>query len=453
MDKKWTDKLIDDIVRKLIDSEHMIVPIIGTGVYHVVEKEKEYSVQEFIIKKVLEDEDCPLDCSDENIKQFSKGYRGMTQLSRQCGKSFTRLVKDVLLNEQNLSKIEIDPDVLLFLEQGHFPLILTTCNFRLLERFIKYDAKEYDTLPYRKGKDQDIEMNDKKLLPPTIFHLFGFAGSNENVVYTEDDFLCYLHYLQDTNSRPANLKNYLEDRYILSLGCDIPDWTFRFLLYSLKEKGGALVGQGDDKTFDGGVLSEKLDDELANFLSDISYYSDKDLNAFLKDINNRLSSDEKPYIFLSVNSEDYVKYGKKIMSILERKFRVWFFENDGGPQYWKKIEEGIEKCDYFMPVTTSFSLEKFDNESSINTQKDNSPGIVTELRLALEHKNMIKGNQIYCIPYIPRDIMSREYFKNRLKKGYCSDLWPLFFSDEGTQHITTPLEDLTAEEVWNYIVK
>lgn len=456
MDKKWTDTLIEDIVRNITDPEHMIVPIIGTGVFYVVENGTEYSIQEFIVKKVLENKDCSLDCSDNNIKKFSKGFRGMTQLSRHCinstgtGNSFRRIVRDSLLDESNLSKIKIDPDVLLFLDEGHFPLILTTCNFHFLERYIKYDGKIYETIPYRRGKDQDIEIVKNGLTTPTIFHLFGFAGQNINVVYTEDDFLCYLHYLQDTNSRPINLKTYLEDRYILSLGCDIPDWTFRFLLYSLKEKGDTLAGHGDEKTFDGGALSKMLDDELAYFLSDISYFSDKDLNAFLKDINSRLSHDDKPSIFLSVNSEEYEKYGETIKSILSKKFKVWLFKDNGGPQYWKDIENAIKKCDYFMPVTTSFSVTKFLDPSSGKNQKDVSPGIVTELRLALEHKNKVKEHQKYCIPYVT---IPPQLLKTGLQSEYCSDLWPLFYSNEGTQHITTPLELLTADEVWNYIMK
>ena len=452
-EKKWTDTLIKDIVSNITDSEHMIVPIIGTGVYHAIENDTEFNIQEFIVKKILEDDDCPLDCSMDNIKEFSRGYRGMTQLSKLCGKSYTRLIRSVLVNEENLSKIKIDPDVLFFLEHGNFPLILTTCVFHFLERYIKYDDKNYETIPYRRGKDQDIEIKDMRLISPTIFHLFGFAGQNSNVVYTEDDFLCYLHYLQDTNSRPDNLKRYLEDRYILSLGCDIPDWTFRFLLYSLKEKEGTLAGHGDDKTFDGGALSKMLDEELAYFLSDISYYSDKDLNAFLQDINKLLSPKEKPTIFLSVNSEEYETYGEKIKSILSKKFKVWFFKDNGSPQYWEKIEEGIEKCDYFLPVTTGYSITKFMNPSSGRNQKDISPGIVTELRLALEQKAKVK-KQKYFIPYttIPKELLSKTLDKDN-PNNYCSDLWDLFFPEEGAQPIETPLEQLTVEEVWNYIMK
>ena len=447
-EKKWSDKLITDIVNNINDPGHLIVPIIGTGVYHAIENGKNYNIQEFIIKKILEEDDCSIKCTEENIIRFSQGYRGMTQLSKLCGGAFCRLVRDALLNKANQAKIEIDSDVLTFLEQGHFPLILTTCNFCYLEQYLKYDGKQYEVVPYRKGKDQDIETTRSKLVHPTIYHLFGYAGQNENVVYTEEDFLNYLHCLQDTNTRPDNLKEYLKNRYILSLGCDIPDWTFRFLLYSLKEKNGSLTGRGDDKIFDGGALSNALDEDLAYFLSDISYYSDSDLNSFLKDINTSLAPKDCPSIFLSVNSEDYKTFGATIKSILSRKFKVWLFDDDGDKLYWKSIEEAIEHSDYFMPVTTNYSISKFFKEEAKTDIKDVQPGLVKELRIALEHQKKNKKGQKYCIPYVavPEDLL-----KNALQLGHCKDLWPLFYSEEGTQHINTRLEELTAEEILEYI--
>ena len=56
-EKKWTDTLIKDIVSNITDSEHMIVPIIGTGVYHAIENDTVFNIQEFIVKKILEDDD------------------------------------------------------------------------------------------------------------------------------------------------------------------------------------------------------------------------------------------------------------------------------------------------------------------------------------------------------------------------------------------------------------
>ena len=191
-----------------------------------------------------------------------------------------------------------------------------------------------------------------------------------------------------------------------------------------------------------------MDDNLFSFLSSISYFPSHDINDFLQDVNSQLEPEKKPSVFLSVNSEEYDKLGDRVKQILCSKFDVWFFKYDGGAQYWKLIEEGIRKCDFFIPLTTSLTLEKmFDERAKIG---NNEAGIITEMRLALEHKKKDVGERKYCFPLLMG--ISRKFLTNALEKGNCSDLEPLFFAKEGNEHIMIPIEDLTAEKVWNHIM-
>ena len=450
--KKWSASLIRDIVDSIQDQEgNRIIPIIGQGVYQVNDNGKVYSIQQFIIKRVLENEKIPLQPTESNIEEYSNGYRGMTELSKICtenGLTLLRQIKEIFSDKVNVCKISMDPDVLTFLERGDFPLILTTCIFHWLEYQITYEGNDYSVIPYRTGKDQDIKTEDGRIIEPTIFHLFGYVGQDRNVVITENDFLRYLHCIQDTNTRPEQLKKYLENKYILSLGCEIPDWTFRFLLYSLKEKEGKLGGISGEDMFDGGALSKAMDDNLYSFLSNISYFPSQNINDFLKDVNEQLEPEKKPSVFLSVNSDEY-DLGDRIKQILSPKFDVWFFKYNGGVQYWKDIEEGIYKCDYFIPLTTSVTIDKmFDDKARI----DNSEaGVITEMRLALKHKTEDLGTKKYCFPLLHG--ITRSLLTKALERGNCSDLEPLFFAKEGNEHITIPLEELTAEKVWKHIMR
>lgn len=450
--KRWSVSLIRDIVDSIQDQEgNRIIPIIGQGVYQVNDKGKKYSILQFIIKTVLENEKIPLQPTESIIEEYSNGYRGMTELSKLCsnnGLTLLRQVKEIFSDRVNLSKISMDSDVLTFLERGDFPLILTTCNFRWLEKQITYQGNDYSTIPYRTGKDQDILTKDGRLTEPTIYHLFGYVGQDRNVVITENDFLRYLHCIQDTNTRPERLKKYLENKYILSLGCEIPDWTFRFLLYSLKEKEGKLGGVSGEDMFDGGALSKVMDDNLYSFLSNISYFPSQNINEFLHDVNECLIPKKKPSVFLSVNSDEY-DLGEKVKRILNPKFDVWFFKYNGGVQYWKDIKEGIQKCDYFIPLTTSVTLEKMFDEKAIIG--NNEAGVITEMRYALKHKTEDLGESKYCFPLLHG--IRRSLLINALKKGNCSDLEPLFFAKEGNEHIMIPLEELTAEKVWKHIMR
>lgn len=448
---KWSASLIRDIVDNIRDPEgNRIIPIIGQGVFYVVDEEKEYSIQQFIVKKVLANEKIPIQPTEDNIEEYSNGYKGMTELSKMCynnGLTLRLQIKEIFRNENN--KIKLDPDIISFLQRGEFPLILTTCNFQWMENYIMYQGKKYSVVPYRTGKDKDIETEDGKITNPTIFHLFGLVGQDRNVVITENDFLKYLHCIQDTNTRPERLKEYLKNKYILSLGCEIPDWTFRFLLFSLKEIEGKLEGNSGEDAFDGGALSKAMDDNLSSYLSNISYFPSQRINEFIRDINDRLEPEKKPSVFLSVNSEEY-EIGDRVKRILSPKFNVWFFKDDGGVQYWKDIEEGINSCDFFIPLTTSRTLSKMYAEKA---QKGNDEaGIIREMRLALNKKEK-KGENKYCFPLLYG--VDRDLLQNTLLNSKCEDLVPLFFAKEGNAHIEVPsekLEKLTAEQVWNHIM-
>ena len=169
---------------------------------------------------------------------------------------------------------------------------------------------------------------------------------------------------------------------------------------------------------------------------------------FLHDVNERLIPEHRPTVFLSANSEDY-DLAERVKQILHPRFNVWFFKEDGGAQYWKAIEEGIQKCDYFIPLTTITTIDKMFSEKAVMGNRE--AGVIEELRLALKHKTENLGDSKYCFPLL-HDI-KRSLLVNALERGNCPDLKPLFFANEGNEHIEIPIKDLTAEKVWKHIMR
>lgn len=454
----WSKDIIDDIIEKM--SENKIVPLIGSGVYHVKDGGIEKTVQEYIVEKLLENEKISTELGSSNIMKYTCGYRGMTKLERLYKKHKLTLynhIRSIYKSQDFLTKLTLKPEVKKFLENGNFPLILTTCNFRYLESILPKYNYEDGVIAYQMAENANQDIPSNVINHPTIFHLLGFVQRSTKSVITETDFLRFLHCIQDTSRSPKQLKDYLtnknEERFILSLGCDMPNWTFRFLLYSLKEQDGELKGNGMDDSFEGGAFMESLDEELEDFLSDIGYLSDDEIDSFLKTVNSFLVPKKKPSIFLSVNNEEYDLYGECIKRKLEKYFDVWFFKEQGKPRYWKSIKEGIDDCDYFMPLTTSITIEKMFRGSPLGEDgPDKEIGLITELRLALSKKEEQKGNSVYCIPYLVG--ININLLKTALEKGECKDLWKLFFGDDSTVNaITTSIENFTAEEVLKYITE
>ena len=69
--KKWSASLIRDIVDCIRDQEgNRIIPIIGQGAYQVVDDDIKYSIQQFIVKKVLENEKIPLQDKQDILDKY-----------------------------------------------------------------------------------------------------------------------------------------------------------------------------------------------------------------------------------------------------------------------------------------------------------------------------------------------------------------------------------------------
>lgn len=440
---RWNDSLIGDFVDYVNAGD--IVPIIGSGAYEV---QGYGSVQEYLVKKLFESlcqkyQILPKQLTGDTIESLCEGYHGMSKAAKilkGINKDLKAEIKGLYKDESFMSKIILKKRVRQFLDSGNFPLIITTCNFLRLQSILPKYKENVIAYQLGQGANQRIPMNLTKR--PSIFHIFGFIQRNTKAVITESDFLNYLSHIKDSKTEPCmstdnpddntiiGLKDYLSDeereKYLLSIGCDIPDWTFRFLLSSLKVRGGELLcGNEYDNTFSGGALFSKEDEQLKDFLTEIGYFSDDRIEEFLNYVNPKLSPQKRPKIFLSVNSEDYKKYGDIVKERLEKDFDVWYFPDDGKKRYWESIKLGLEECDLFMHIVTFNTIDKL-YEPREKPVPDKEIGLITELHMALEEMKS-RGKRLFSIPYILET--SDDRLKKTLENDSCSnkDLFPLFF--------------------------
>jgi len=85
------------------------------------------------------------------------------------------------------------------------------------------------------GLKSQVDLPDKFPLPdiPTVFHLFGATGPVGTFAKTEDDLIVYSWSLLDQQYAPMRLYDYLQQKTLLLLGCNFPDWLGRFLVHAL----------------------------------------------------------------------------------------------------------------------------------------------------------------------------------------------------------------------------
>ena len=446
--REWTEDLLKNLVDRIHNKN--IVPIIGTEVFLVKGYE---SVQEYLVKELIK-EKLPVLYDDLDITEYaSGGFYGMTKLARlfeQNELTMSNAIYGLFKNKEFYQRIEMQEDVKRFLEYGQFPLIITTCRFNISRLCpLRYD-KKYSQVSYFKGEKEDIPSPFDGQMP-IVFHLFGEYTENDarTGVITEYDFLSYLHSIQDSKLRPNNLLTYLKDnRAIFTIGCNVPNWTFRLLLFSLREEYVKKRRWRKDN-FYGAVMNDPLEADLVEFLDDISFSCEQNRNAIYKKleaINRLICPEEKPKVMLSMCSQEYDTIGEDIKQKLAARFDVWFYKDHDAPDYWERIREGMRTSQFILPVITDKALRKIskvkNDEEKVKTHDfAGGFGLIHEWWIAFS-----EFTNLHCCPLLydttNEDLMSE-------LNDECKLLHDFFFSYNGNASISG--KDITADKLYNHL--
>lgn len=419
MNDKYVELPLDDIKEKI--EQQLIVPVIGINAFEAIDSTSSNALAWFVRELLAYYKDRDLHFTEAEITEAASHTNNVLKcmthvkyLFQQKGCEIGPRIHKFLKQSGDWDKhIRLKSDVRDFLRNGRFPLIITT-TFLPINLGDRYVPRYYHCA---QKIEQDLQIENGKIKDQTIFYLLG--DDHDNGTYSENDFLRFLHPLQDSLRCPSQLINYLSDRYVMTIGCEIPDWTFRFLLYSLQQSS-VDYPKTDTMVFHGASVQNEYDGDLDVFLDRINYLKDEQPCDFLRQINTYIGS--KPTLFLSYTAQTGTLHYETILRIkevLETRFIVWFFPNQKSAsqtagQYWTAIENGIRKCDFFMPVITSHLLNRINKTYNntgpvsqdllnINSLKDKEDGFVTEWRIAeLEYQRRVKQepNTLFSIPYI-----------------------------------------------------
>lgn len=468
------EEAIKSIIISIKDTENgnRIVPVLGSDCFYALnDQDQKVTIQQYIIELLF-----PNIIDEESFSKCLMGFKGLSYLKRvmriDTASLRNSLYRYIIEDKSFFSKICLKKEIRDFLERGQFPLVIVTTTIPILRIApfpnLRVNGEPYKAIYYKKENktSQDIIINEEteRLATPIIFQIFGSFVTDDQCVLSENDFLDYLHCLHDTVKRPNKLFNYLKDKYPLMLGCDIPDWTFRFMLHSLKGNfdENRISGLENKEKFIGGTANDYVDNNLKDFLEDISYYSDSDIEQFIKDINQGL--DIRPGMFISYSSHpnkpeekrDY-RDVKIIQTKLSSIYKTWFYEDEPGTErygceYWDKIQKGLKSCEYIIYIITRnvirdlressvdvFDPVKRDGEGKII--EDN--GFITEWKLSLEiMKNRDSKGKVLKKQFTILLGVSLEEFQNCYQNCRNKDGNPVFDSlFAGKQHCTELPED------------
>ena len=262
--------------------ERKVVLIIGDNLFHM-EDNPGLKVHEYILKELND----KFASGQEYAPNFTEANEFIIEhnlRNRRSGDT-TNIYYEIRQILKTI-KVSCPPALKKLVESKFFPLILTTSFIPDLGNILGIRSTSVDS--YRRNPKITLDTAALTSAYPSLFHLFGQASTMaKSYMVTEDDLLDYIHCWHDSETRPAKITNYLAGKYLLILGCDYPNWLFRFFWHSIKE----FKNSASNEEQSGIVSLESSNDEkdLRNFLYRIQANVCLDATEFLDELLERLN--------------------------------------------------------------------------------------------------------------------------------------------------------------------
>lgn len=412
--------IISDMVKK----RGTIVPIIGddTIVYREKNSGEEIPFQEFILQE-FQKKYPYVEVNDADVVSMrERGYYGLSLMSQYYERRFLDDFMDFV--NDNRSCIKLKDEVLDFLVTFNFPIIITTVCFDIIEQQLKGKIEDYKSIWYRLNKENST------LPARCVYHIFGQAKDGSKWVSDEDLLLSFLLSHNHNDYGAKGLTDYLKEneKKLLALGCNLPNWLFRFL-WQPTQAGRT----GSMKTTQGyWINKEKPEDSFENFLKKKNFSADEQVKEILEDATKllqeellceaeerRAENDAKEHfdVFISYASEDRQVATVIFEALRNMNVKAWFDDRGKGEitpgsPYWEKIQNGIQHSAHYMPIITGKWMEKMTSTSSLKEETLMVKDWLAECR---KNDSPVQLKSNYSIPVI---VDGSEYNEVEITNGY-----------------------------------
>lgn len=366
-----------------------VVPVVGSRL--LLDTDGSSSLYARVARKLLADND--VDVGDDTLPPF-----------RELNEAVTR-VKGVLKNPQDLQNLYGDIDsVLCELKAEGIAIprplqqLAQIKDFRLMVTLTPDDLLAQALLAANRAVNEVVHSPklptseiadlpkdwDEPGRPVQLLYLFGKARPTPLFAIHDEDVLEYAHnvIVGGSNAPPAFL-GALQERNLLLIGCNFPDWLSRFILRATRK--GRLADQRGRREW----LVERLgkEDPFIGFLGKYSPETEALTNVdpaeFVAELYQRWiaeqplegSGDSTPageperlpesaLFFISYSRDTDLARAAKLRQVLRDlgadEKDVWFDRQtlEPGDVYTQRIFEGIRSCRYFLPIVSRQATER-----------------------------------------------------------------------------------------------
>lgn len=261
---------------------------------------------------------------------------------------------------------------------GGFDLFICLTPDDLLVEALKAvlgaDAVEVGAYAPNADSSQGVDVAPARAGTARVFFPLGRAATGTRLAIHEEDALEYFYKFQaDGERRAPNLLSELRERDLLLLGCNLPDWLGRgFLrlansarLSSQDKKMEFFAADAQDPGLNGFLARFNPNATIfpwspAEFITELeAMVEPKAAQARAANLAVKVAAGAAratgtgPSVFVSYASQDRDAARRIADALLAIGYGdIWFDQRQlvAGDDWGDRIDEAIERCDYFMPV-------------------------------------------------------------------------------------------------------
>ncbi len=366
-------------------SEGMVVPVVGARLLLDADGS---SLQARVACKLLKDNGVELPAT--GLPPFREVNEAVTLLKGR-GKDVQRMyhpIHQAMLDLCNQS-VQIPKPMQQLAQITDFRLMVTLTPDGLLAQALETENRGVNEVVHspKQPTDQATDLDKNwQLSGGSVQLLYLFGKSRTGPLYSihDEDMLEYAHnVIAGGNNTPKAFLSTLQERNLLLIGCNFPDWLSRFMLRTTR-KWRLAEPQGVQ-----GWLVEPLavEDPVIGFLGKYSpatsVLSSIEPAQFVDELHRRWTERHTPpadgcgsavaaepamparaMFFISYSRKTDLAHAIRLYEALTglgvTANEVWFDRNalDPGDNFKQRILEGIRSCQYFLPLISRDAVKR-----------------------------------------------------------------------------------------------
>ena len=371
MNERSWDRLLNSI------EEGLVVPVIGPQL--MTSTDSSFSFQSRIAQKLLKLYDYNL--GQERLLPYQELNDAVTRLKRDHPiQDLYGDIHDVIEQLTPKNDTELPESIRQIASVRDFRLFVTLTPDNFLARSLQAQVAVNEIIhsPYLPTSEGVDLPNDWRSRPGEVFllYLFGKSRSAPMFAIHDEDVLEYVHNVIARGSHvPIKFFAELQQRNLLLIGCNFPEWLSRFFLRLTNQKRLSDTQRKREWLIDGLQPEKELIYFLESYSEGTEILSDISPQSFTQQLAQRWlarhGDDEEtplsPVETVPKNTLFFISYCRapdltaaiqlvealKALGVTDQE--IWFDKSaiEPGQDFRERILAGIRSCRYFIPVISS----------------------------------------------------------------------------------------------------